>query len=99
MNNNRLAVLLQISKSVYGSPLTILPSLLTRMQFNGDSQYKIDDYLIDCNCDVLPLSLDDLLNYTTLMLKFCTIKPIWALLLRQGFLGEGKGGVSPKKRV
>jgi hypothetical protein len=46
MNNNRLAVLLQLSKSVYGSPLTISSSLLTRMQFNGDSQYKIDDYLI-----------------------------------------------------
>jgi hypothetical protein len=46
MNNNRLAVLLQLGKFVYGSPLTILPSLLTRMQFNGDSQYKIDDYLV-----------------------------------------------------
>ncbi len=31
---------------------------------------------IDCNCDVLPLSLEDLLNYTTLMIKFCTNKPI-----------------------
>ncbi len=38
---------------------------------------------IDRNCDLLPLSLDDLLNYTTLMLKFCTNKWIWALLLRQ----------------
>ncbi len=46
MNNNRLAVLSQLSKSVYGSPQTILPSLLTRMQFNDDSQYKIHDYLI-----------------------------------------------------
>jgi hypothetical protein len=46
MNNNRLAVLLQLSKSVYGAPLNILPSLLTRMQFNGESQYKIHDYLI-----------------------------------------------------
>ncbi len=46
MNNNRLVVLLQLSKSVCGSPLTISPSLLTRMQFNGDSQYTIDDYLI-----------------------------------------------------
>jgi hypothetical protein len=46
MNNNRLAVLLQSSKSVYGAPQTILPSLLTRMQFNGESQYKIHDYLI-----------------------------------------------------
>jgi hypothetical protein len=46
MNNNRLAVLLQLSKSVYGAHQTILPSLLTRMQFNGESQYKIHDYLI-----------------------------------------------------
>jgi hypothetical protein len=46
MNNNSLAVLSQLSKSVYGSPQTISPSLLTRMQFNGDSQYKIHDYLI-----------------------------------------------------
>jgi hypothetical protein len=46
MNNNRLAVLSQLSKSVYGAPQTILPSLLTRMQFNGDSQYKTHDYLI-----------------------------------------------------
>jgi hypothetical protein len=38
---------------------------------------------IDRNCDVLPLSLNDLLNYTTLMLKFCTNKRIWASLLRQ----------------
>jgi hypothetical protein len=38
---------------------------------------------IDHNCDMLPLSLDDLLNYTTLMLKFCTNKRIWASLLRQ----------------
>ncbi len=36
---------------------------------------------------MLPLSLDDLLNYTTLMLKFRTNKPIWALLLRQIFWG------------
>jgi hypothetical protein len=26
--------------------------------------------MIDRNCDVLPISLDDLLNYTTLMLMF-----------------------------
>ncbi len=38
MNSNRFAVLSQLSKSVYGTPQTILPSLLTRMQFNGDSQ-------------------------------------------------------------
>jgi hypothetical protein len=31
---------------VYGAPQTILPSLLTRMQFNGEAQYKIHDYLI-----------------------------------------------------
>ncbi len=38
MNSNRFAVLSQLSESVYGAPATILPSLLTRMQFNGDSQ-------------------------------------------------------------
>jgi hypothetical protein len=53
---------------------------------------------IDRNCDMLPLSLDDLLNYTTLMLKFCTNKPIWASLLRQVFFGGGKGGFCQKKR-
>ncbi len=32
------------------------------------------------------------------MLKFCTKKPIWALLLRQFFLGGGgKGAFLPKK--
>ncbi len=45
-NSNRLDVLSQLSKSVYGAPVTILPSLLTRMQFNGDSQYKTHDYLL-----------------------------------------------------
>ncbi len=39
--------------------------------------------MIDRNCDMLPLSLDDLLNYTTLMWKFCTNRQIWASLLRQ----------------
>jgi hypothetical protein len=46
MNSNKLAVLSQLSKSVYGAPATILPSLLTRMQINGDSQYKTHDYLL-----------------------------------------------------
>ncbi len=46
INSNRLAVLSQLSKSVYGAPATILPSLLTRMQFNGDSQYTTHDYLL-----------------------------------------------------
>jgi hypothetical protein len=46
MNSNRLALLSQLSKSVYGAPQIILPSLLTRMQFNGDSQYKTHDYLL-----------------------------------------------------
>ena len=32
MNNNRLALLSQLSKPVYGAPQTILPSLLTRMK-------------------------------------------------------------------
>jgi hypothetical protein len=49
------------------------------------------------NCDVLPLSLEDLLNYTTLLLKFCTNKPIWASLLRQFFFWGGKGAFRPKK--
>ena len=43
--------------------------------------------MIDCNCDVLPL------------LKFCTNKPILALLLRHFFGGGGKGGVLPQKRL
>jgi hypothetical protein len=47
MNSNRLAVLSQLSKYVYGAPATILPtSLMARMQFNGDSQYKTHDYLL-----------------------------------------------------
>ncbi len=46
VNSNRLAVLSQLSKSVYQAPATILPSLLTKMQFNGDSQYKTHDYLL-----------------------------------------------------
>ncbi len=46
INSNRLAVLSQLSKSVYGAPQTILPSHLTRMQFNGDSQYITHDYLL-----------------------------------------------------
>jgi hypothetical protein len=41
MNSYRLAVLSHLSKFVYGAPVTILPGLLTRMQFNGDSQYKL----------------------------------------------------------
>jgi hypothetical protein len=49
---------------------------------------------------VIPLSLDDLLNYTTLMLKFCTNKPVWASLLRQVFFGGGeRGHFAPKKGV
>ncbi len=47
-------------------------------------------WAIDHNCNVLPLSLDDLLNYTTLLLKFCTNKPIWASLLRQVFFEGGE---------
>jgi hypothetical protein len=54
--------------------------------------------IIDRNCDVLPLSFEDLLNYTTLVLKFCTNKLIWASLLRQVFLGGGKGAFCPQKR-
>ncbi len=33
------------------------------------------------------------------MLKFCTNNPIWASLLRQVFLGGGKGAFCPKKGV
>ncbi len=40
---------------------------------------------IDRNCDVLPL------------LKFCTNKPILALLLRHFFGVGGKGAFRPKK--
>jgi hypothetical protein len=46
MNSNRLAVSSQLSKSVYGAPQTISPSLLTGIQFHGDSQYKTHDYLL-----------------------------------------------------
>jgi hypothetical protein len=46
MNSNKLAVLSHLSKYVHGAPQIILPSLLTRMQFNGDSQYKTHDYLL-----------------------------------------------------
>ena len=46
------------------------------------------------------LFLDDLLNYTTLMLKFCTNKRIWASLLRHVFFGGGgRGRFAPKKGV
>jgi hypothetical protein len=46
MNSNRIAVLSLLSKYVYGAPQITLPSLLTIMQFNGDSQYKTHDYLL-----------------------------------------------------
>ena len=55
-------------------------------------------YYIDCNCNMLPLILDDLLNYTTLMLKFCTNKPIWASLLRQVLFWRGERGHFAKKK-
>ena len=87
MNNNRLAVLLQLSKSVYGAPQFISPSLLTRMQFNGESQYKIHDYLIwrttkyPANGSLLTWSckLDNGRQYTINNLHHC---------LRQFNLGE-----------
>jgi hypothetical protein len=78
------------AKPLIGEVLQTLQAL-----FPGED--KTNGYHIDRNCDVLPLSLEDLLNYTTLMLKFCTNKPIWALLLRQVFLGGGKGVSCPKK--
>jgi hypothetical protein len=46
MNRNTLAVLSQLSKSVYGAPQNISPSLLTRMQFNRNSQCKTHGYLL-----------------------------------------------------
>ncbi len=58
----------------------------------------VADSLINRNCDVLPLSLEDLLNYKILMLKFCTNKPIWALLLRQVFFGRGERGHFAQKK-
>ncbi len=48
---------------------------------------------------MLPLSLDDLLNHTTLMFKFCKNKPIGVLLLRQIFFRGGKGAFCSKKGV
>ena len=48
---------------------------------------------------MLPLSLDDLLNHTTLMLKFCKNKLIGVLLLRQIFFRGGKGVFFSKKGV
>jgi hypothetical protein len=56
----------------------------------------VEQKVIDRNCNVLPLSLDDLLNHTTLMLKFCKNKPIGVLLLRQVF-SVGKVGILLKK--
>jgi hypothetical protein len=82
--------------------------IFNRTIVNGDSnmiwcKYSkpqlIPTEVIDRNCDVLPLSLDDLLNYTTLMLKFCTNKWIWALLLRQVVFRGGKGCILPQKRM
>jgi hypothetical protein len=72
MNNNRLAVLSHLSKYVHGAPQTISPSLLTRMQFNGDSQYKTHHYLLwwatkyPSNGSLLTWSckLDNSLQYT-----------------------------------
>jgi hypothetical protein len=57
MNSNRFAVLSQLSKSVNGAPQTILPSLLTRMQFNGDSQYKTHDILFGGQPSILQMVL------------------------------------------
>jgi hypothetical protein len=79
---------------------------LTRAMFSSWWREKMDyipgqSYLpTDRNCDVLPLSLDDLLNYTTLMLKFCTNKRIWASLIKGMFVFRGgEGCVLPQKRV
>jgi hypothetical protein len=42
---------------------------MERLSFRRVEPFTDD---IDCNCNVLPLRLDDLLNYSTLMLKFFT---------------------------
>ncbi len=64
-----------------------------------DNQAILKNQQIDRNCDVLPLSLDDLLNYTTLMLKFCTNKWKWASLLRQVYFRGGERVRLPPKRM
>ncbi len=46
-------------------------SMETRELKIAATERLIRKYNIDRNCNVLPLSLDDLLNHTTLMLKFC----------------------------
>ncbi len=67
-----------------GSGLLVYMFESVRDQMGGKKERDlIDKQHIDRNCDVLPLSFNDLLNYTTLMLKFCTNKQIWASLLRQ----------------
>ncbi len=79
MNSNRLAILSHLSKYVYGASQTILSSLLTRMQFNGDSQYKTHDYLLwwatkyPSNGSLLTWSckLDNGLQYTIRNLHHC----------------------------
>ncbi len=60
MNSNRLAVLSHLNNYVYGAPQAILPSLLTRMQFNGDStKYPSNGSLLTWSC-----KLDNGLQYT-----------------------------------
>jgi hypothetical protein len=53
--------------------------------------------LIDRNCNVLPFSLADLLNHTTLMLKFCKKQADRGFATEACFFLWGKGGVLLKK--
>jgi hypothetical protein len=81
--NSQSKILMHSEESIQVTRANILKNL-DWMISNGDI---FNNQNIDRNCNVLPL------------LKFCTNKPILALLLRQFFLGGGKGGVSPKERV
>ncbi len=76
---------------------------LTNLLFNSQKLLRkcmvLSFFGIDRNCNLLPLSLDDLLNHTTLMLKFCKNKHIGVLLLRQVFFRGGKRAFCSKKGV
>ncbi len=97
-NRAILAAVLQFLPAKSQASLAALGHIVDAKMSRLKSDHQLET--IDRNCDVLPLSLDDLLNYTTLMLNFCTNKPIWALLLRQVFLGGGgRGHFAQKKGV
>ncbi len=48
---------------------------------------------------MLPLSLDDLSNHTTLLLKFCKNKQKGGFAAEADFFGGGKGAFCSKKGV